>query len=231
MILPFLLAFAGAQAAAVPDYVGAVVPETHSVVICPSASAAGRMLVYYYRPGPFIIETERFFEGLRATGCTQEAGPVTVRRVRQMRVFTFPSSDQPQTHIRFEGETADGAPVHAIVDVEAFRVRTPLEEFLLIQGSDGVLALDENSWRCPTPDAARAVLRGVPDDRPEAERQATFARLVRDQGCAPAQGEFRIVDAFESIGFDDDYEGHGYRALAAVQGDGPEIGLIFHESL
>ncbi len=231
MILPVFLAFTGAQAPAAPDHVGAVVPETHSVVICPDAAAAARMLDDYYRAGPFIMETARFFEGLRDTGCTQAGGPVTVRRVTQSRSFTFTSSDQPQAHIRFEGETAAGAPVHAIVDVEAFRVRTPLEEFLMMQGGDGVLALDANSWRCPTPDAARTVLRGVPEGRPEAERQATFARLVRHWGCAPAEGRFRILDAFESIGFADQYEGHGFRALSATGDDGPEIGLIFYESL
>jgi hypothetical protein len=227
-VLAFAAALLLGQAAIEPAaFVGKTVPETHSVVICPTGEAARRMLDDYYQPGTHILETARFFEGLAATGCTQEGGPVTVGSIQQGRTFDFAGG--AQTHIRFEGRNAAGAAVHGIVDTDAFRVRTALESFLIENGAgdSGQVELQGGSYRCPSAEAARAVIRGVPREGDAAQRDARFSALVQAQSCAPATGLFRIRDVFESADFEGPDGAYTYQAVAGADDGGTEAGLLF----
>lgn len=225
----FVVALTLAQASVVPGtepFVGQVIPETQSVVLCPSADAAARMLDAYYVAGPHILDTARFFEGLRETGCTQEGGPVTVERIDQAR--TFPFGTGPETHFRFEGRTGAGTLVHAIVDTRAFRPPpTELDSFLELIGSGGDVELNEElDLRCPSAEAARAVARGVPESGSNAQRRARFDALAAEQGCTSATGTFRVTDIFEWVGFESPDGTYSYHALAATAG-GQDVGLLF----
>jgi hypothetical protein len=227
-VFAFAVALLLGQAAIDPAaFVGKTVPETHSVVICPGADAARQMLDDYYRPGPHILETQRFFEGLAATGCTQEGGPVTIGAVQQGRTFDFASG--AQTHIRFEGRNAAGAAVHGIVDTDAFRIRTALDTFLIENGigENGQVELQGGSWRCPSADAARAVIRGVPSEGEATQRDARFSALVQAQRCTPATGLFRVSDVFESANFEGPDGAYTYQAVAGADEGGAEVGLLF----
>lgn len=207
---------------------GSVVPDTHSVTLCPSAESAFRMLNQYYRPGSSIIDTNRYFEGLRATGCQQRAGPVLVRQIVQTRHLQF--VDRREAYIAFRGEAATGQQVHGIVDVEAFRQRTPLEEFLLLNGHDGRVSTDQGtSYVCPTVDAARRVIQGTPETgrAPEAVRQRTFNTLIGSNNCTRARDDFRVTAIFERTDFEDGFEGYSYQAVSVRSSDGAERGLLY----
>lgn len=225
----FLAAFALAQASAAPEtepFIGQIIPETQSVVFCPGPDAAARMLDTFYVAGPHILDTARFFEGLRETGCTQEGGPVTVERIDQARTFSFGGG--PETHFRFEGRTGAGVLVHAIVDTRAFRPPpTELDSFLELVGSDGDVELNEGlDLRCPSAEAARAVVRGVSEDGENAQRRARFDALAAEQGCTSATGTFHVNGVFESIGFESPDGTYSYHALSATA-DGQDVGLLF----
>ncbi|MDQ8755300.1 hypothetical protein RCO27_03570 [Sphingosinicella sp. LHD-64] len=225
----FAVALTLAQAAAAPEtepFVGQTIPETQSIVFCPSAEAAARMLDDYYEAGPHILDTARFFEGLRETGCTQEGGPVTVDRIDQAR--TFPLGGGPETHIRFEGRTASGTLVQAIVDTKAFRPpASELDSFLELVGSEGDIELNEElDLRCPTLAAARAVVQGVPEDGSNSERRARFDAIASAQGCTSATGTVRVTGVFEWIGFESPDGPYNYQVLSAAV-DGQEVGLLF----
>lgn len=234
----------GATAEPLPDHVD--IPEAFSTVICPDQQSAKTMLDQYHsvQPAPnnYGLDTQLFFAGLEATGCTQNGpkGMVTINSVQQRKKLDLAGGDG--RYIRYAGIDAAGSPIAGIVDEDANNgfPRTPLAEFLSARAENGWLdaRLDRGDdwifYRCDTPakaDTAVVATKGMENAKPEAFGQK-LAKAAAAQGCRRASDRYQVTALLSESGNDCGFECYAdLIALAATDRSGLTVGLIFDASL
>lgn len=234
------------QAAAepLPEYVD--IPFEHSTVICPNQIAAKTMIDNYYRvkpaPNNHTVDIDYFFEGLRATGCAQDAdrkGVITIRLAHSRRVVDL--ADGQERLLRYEGSDASGRTIIGIVDEDSNNAypRTKLAEWLSVRSNNGWL--DANGpeapqifYRCPGPEQAKAVVSGLKnmEKAKEAAFQAKLKKSAEQLGCRKASDRYMVTALLESAGNECGFECYvDLTALSAIDRAGMQVGLIFDGAL
>lgn len=210
----------------VPDDLG-------GVVLCADDATSQRMYREYMIDGngTTLIDFDAFFAGIKATGCVQSSGPITITRVDQRKKLNDGS------YIRFVGVRPDGSPVYGIINEDANNrhPRTDLERWLYPRAQNGVLtiaAADKIGYVCATPAIARKVVTAVPENGPSKKQQAAFKKALAANRCATANGKYSVKAVFESRWIDLGFEaGEEWTALTATNTNGKEIGLIYDAAL
>lgn len=215
-----------------------------STVICPSEAAARQMLGTYYgvQPAPrnYTLDTSLFFEGLKATGCTQSSpdakSVITINQVLARRTLTLAGGSE--THLIYRGTNVKGVRLVGIVDETGNNVhpRNDYERWLSDFIPGGVLDYDpttmEMVYSCPTVDGARAAVRAIPAKGKDAVRNAAFARARAANGCRQAAaGRYKITARHENRTIECGFECEDvWNALAATDPRGRPVALIFDGS-
>jgi hypothetical protein len=243
MLFAMLLA---AQAGALPLPEHVDIPSEHSTVICPDQTAATKMIDQYYRvkpaPNNHTIDIEHFFEGLSATGCTQDGqrkGVVTIKSVKSRNKVELAGG--PERILRYEGVDSTGKTMVGIVSEDGNNTfpRTDLARWLSLRGSDGWLDARDNFgstifYRCPSTQQARNVVSAVKGM--EKAKDTTFRKKLhasaQQNGCRAASDRYMVKAVFESTGNECGFECYiDLTALGAVDRAGIEVGLVFDGSL
>jgi len=242
-----LVAFAmvlAAQGMAEPLPTKTDIPNDFSTVICPSEAAARNMLGRYYgvQPAPrnYGIDTKLFFDGLAATGCTQDSpdatSVITIQQVVARR--TLPMAGGNETYLVYRGVNAKGTRLVGIVDETGNNKhpRNDFERWLSEFVPDGVLNYDPATmttvYLCPTVDGARAAVRAIPAKGSATVRNAAFAKARTTNGCSKAAaGRYRITARHEERAIACGFECEDvWNALAATDQRGRAVALIFDGS-
>ncbi|MFN3749035.1 MAG: hypothetical protein ACK4SJ_10150 [Sphingorhabdus sp.] len=222
------------------------IPFEHSTVICPSQAAAKTMIDDYYRvkpaPNNHTIDIEHFFEGLRATGCAQDAerkGAITIKSVQSRRMVEL--ADGNERMLSYEGIDGAGRTIIGIVDEDSNNAfpRTKLAEWLSVRARDGWL--DARSaeapsifYRCPGPEQARtavSAVKGMEKAKEEAFLQKLKASAAQ-QGCKIATDRYLVTALLDNAGNECGFECYvDLAALEALDRSGMKVGLIFDGTL
>lgn len=244
MSLAALVIMMAAQGGGEPLPAKTDIPNDFSTVICPTETAARTMLATYYgvQPAPrnHTIDTELFFKGLAATGCTQNSpaakSTITIQQALQRRTLTL--APGRETYLVYRGVNASGTRVVGIVDEKgnAKHPRTEYERWLAEFMPDGVLNHDpatmEKLYLCTAVDGARAAVRAIPSKGNVATRNAAFAKARTANGCREAvAGRYKITARYENRTIACGFECEDvWNALAATDPRGRAVALIFDGS-
>lgn len=244
MISFFLFLMAPSAANQLPEHVD--IPAEHSTVICPDQTAAQAMIDGYYRvkPAPenHTIDIGHFFEGLRATGCTQDgerSGTITIKSVKSRLVVEL--ADGSERMLRYDGTDATGRVIAGIVSEDSNNAfpRTKLAEWLSVRARDGWL--DARSaeapsifYRCPGPEQARTAVSAVKGM--EKAKEETFLQKLKasaaQQGCKIATDRYLVTALLDNAGNECGFECYvDLAALEALDRSGMKVGLIFDGTL
>jgi len=215
-----------------------------STVICPTESAARQMLGTYYavQPAPrnHTIDTSLFFDGLKATGCTQNSpdatSVITIEQALARRTLRLAGSSE--THLIYRGTNAKGVRLFGIVDETGNEAhpRNAYERWLSEFIPGGVLDYDPATmdavYSCPTVDGARAAVRAIPSKGNDTARSTAFARARAANGCRQAAaGRYKITARHENREIACGFECEDvWNALAATDQRGRPVALIFDGS-
>jgi hypothetical protein len=246
MLLSLLIA---AQAAALPLPDHLTIPDGHSTVICPNVAAATTMLQQHYRvkpaPNNHGIDTDAFFAGLKATGCSQDSplrkGDVIIQSV--VTRISLPMADGDERYIVYRGvNKVDGTPLTGIVSEDGNNgfARTKLAEWLVGRSSDGWLDARGNVdnglifYRCDTPAQAKSVvdqLKGK-ENAPSKGFNASLKKLASAQKCRPASDRYFVTQILSEAGNNCGFECYvSLTALGAMDRSGMAVGLVYDASL
>jgi hypothetical protein len=218
------------------------IPANFSTVICADEQKARRFINDYIIANAYAsnIRSERFFEGLAATGCFQGTGPLQIEEVLVRK-----SVVQGETlgHILYRATGPSGETVFGIVNEIGNNSvpRTPFEEWLSLHTQDGILMADHNeklTYVCSSPQAAQAAVatlsrakrNGVRGNRLKRAKDSAF----RTGGCMATQGRFRVRSVHRSIAvyFGEDAESmEDWTAITALNSRSQVIGLLHNSSL
>lgn len=239
-----LLLMAPSVADQLPEHVD--IPAEHSTVICPNQGAAQTMIDGYYRvkPAPenHTIDIEHFFEGLRATGCTQDgerSGAITIKSVKSR--FTVELADGHERLLRYDGVDAVGRPIAGIVSEDSNNAfpRTDFAKWVSVRTSDGWLDARGAEaptifYRCPGPDRAKIAVAAVKGM--EKANEAAFLKKLQasaaQQGCKRATDRYLITALLDTAGNECGFECYvDLAALEALDRSGMKVGLIFDGTL
>lgn len=243
IMLPLL-----ANAAAVlplPDHVD--IPDGFATTICPTEAAARTMLADYFRvkpaPNNHNTDTDRYFAGLKATGCSQDSlrdGTVTIRSVVARAEFTLARGKE--TYIVYRGVMGSaGKPVFGIVDEGGNNgfPRTELAGWKELHTRDGWLdsrSMDKESgilYLCPTPQSALAVVTAM-KGLTKVQWQPYLAKVKQlgaAKGCRPARDRYFVAALLDNTYNDCGNEcGIDLTAIEAIDRSGLKVGLVFDAS-
>ena len=215
-----------------------------STVICPSEAAARDMLATYYgvQPAPrnHTIDTALFFQGLAATGCSQNSpvatSVITIQQALARRTVKLASTSE--SYLVYRGTNAKGIRVVGIVDETGNnkQPRTEFERWLSEFASDGLINYDPATmstvYLCSTVDGARAAVRAIPAKGGKAVQNAAFGKARAANACrqAPA-GRYKITARYENRDIQCGFECEDiWNALAATDARGQAVALIFNAS-
>jgi hypothetical protein len=238
---------AGSTAVPLPDHL--IIPDGQSTVICPSVSAAQTMLTEYYKvkaaPNNHNTDTDLFFEGLRATGCSQDSpdrtGDVVIQTVIKRTEFAM--ADGPERYLLYRGvNRSDGKPLIGIVSEDGNNsyARTDLAQFMVGRSADGWLDARGNDpetlifYRCETAAQASAIVGAVAgmENSPTKAFRAKLTKQLAEQKCRPAQDRYFITALRGEAGNNCGFECYiGLTALEAVDRSGVTVGLVYDSSL
>lgn len=238
---------AGSNSLPLPDHV--IIPDGQSTVICPSVEAAQMMLTQYHQvkpaPNNYNTDTDLFFEGLRATGCSQDSpernGDVVIQSV--VRRAEFALAEGPERYILYRGvNRSDGKPLVGIVSEDGNNryARTEVAQFMVGRSSDGWLDARGNDpetlifYRCETAGQAAAIVSSMSgmEDLPTKSFNAKLKGQLANQKCRPAQDRYFITALRGEAGNNCGIECYiGLTALEAVDRAGVSVGLVYDSSL
>ncbi len=233
MMFAFVMHMAAPGTPAIPLPAKTDVPaDMGGVVLCADDPTARRMYETYFvdKPGSTLINLDAFFAGLKATGCTQTSGPLTISRVDQRKKLADGS------YIRFAGLTPDGKPVYGILNEDANNrfPRTDLERWLENRMQNGIINMaeyDRTVYRCPSVQSARAVVTAIPEgEKVSSNRQVkALKNTLKKQKCGKISiGKFTVKAVHESrwiiYGEEDAQE---FTALTVIDENGKTVGLVF----
>ena len=216
-----------------------LIPEDFSTVVCPDRATSSAMFASHIVATGNSFDTDRFMSGLRATGCEQTGGPITIVEVLARRGF---GPEGSFNYLHYRGRRPDGAEVFGMVHEEGFinAPRTGLERRLQVYAPQrGVLdmttlnaMIDGRGYRCASPGAANAVTRRV-SSLPRRNgavmlRPADVQRLLRTHGCSRLRtGRFTPEAITGDISYRTGAEGfESMMSLTATGPDGRPAGLI-----
>lgn len=220
------------------------IPSDYSTVICPTEAAARIMLTSYYdvQPAPrnHIIDTSLFFQGLAATGCSQDSADaksvITIQQAVARRTLKLAAASE--TYLVFRGANAKGVRVVGIVDETGNNKhpRTDFERWLSEFVPDGLLNYDPATmstvYLCSSVDGARAAVRAIPAKGGKAVQNQAFGKARATNACrqAPA-GRYKINARYENREIQCGFECEDiWNALAATDARGRAVALIFNGS-
>ncbi len=236
----------GAATLPLPDRLD--VPESYSTVLCPSEAAARTMVAEYHRvkPAPLnhTLDTDRFFAGLRATGCTQDSprsGSIVITAAVQR--FEVPVATGKETYLLYRGTMGpERKPVIGIVDEGGANraPRTELAEWKDVRTTDGWLDVQVHDpanttfYRCDSAVKASAVVKAMQGMSTAAS--TAFQRKLKQQlslnGCRPARESYFVTALRERAGNECGDECFvDLTALEAIDRSGLTVGLVFDGSL
>ncbi len=212
----------------IPDDLG-------GVTTCADAVATAAMFDNYFQNGTGTMkDIDLYFTGLKATNCVQTSGPMTILRVYDRKKLVDGS------YILFEGKLPDGKIITAIVNENSVNThpRTELERWKREHNPDGKLQTKDfyrPAYRCPSADAARNVVRAIPDPATQGLTKSkalrAFKNALKIQKCTVTKGTFDVIEVYEMqwiiLGYED---GPGWTALKAVDDAGRTVGLIYDGS-
>ena len=242
-LLPIFFAL---QSAAQPLPEHADIPEQHSTVICPDQKSADAMMAGYYRVNPapnnHTIDVDHFFEGLRATGCSQDGereGVITIRSVKARLEIAL--ADSIERMVQYEGVDQSGRKIIGIVDEVSNNgyPRTELAEWLSVRSENGWLDAGSGDapqifYRCAAPDQAKAVVSALKGMEKATEQafQAKLEKAAATQGCRKASDRYMVTALLESAGNECGFECYiDVTALTAIDRSGMQVGLIYDGAL
>ncbi len=244
MSLAALMIVVAASGAGEPLPAKIDIPNDFSTIICPDEAAARTMLDRYHgvQPAPrnHVIDTSLFFEGLKATGCTQNspeaASTITIQGVVARRTLALAGGNE--SYIVYRGVNAAGAALVGIVDETGNdkHPRTDFERWLSEFIPDGRLDYAPGDmsvvYACPTVDGARAAVRAIPAKGGDKAQNAAFAKARAANGCIQAAaGRYRIGARHEERNIACGFECEDvWNALAAIDARDRAVGLIFNGS-
>ena len=244
MSLAALMIVVAAQGVGEPLPTKTDIPSDYSTVICPSESAARKMLDGYYgvQPAPrnYTIDNGLFFQGLEATGCTQRSpdasSVITIRQAVARRTLALARGSE--TYLMYRGTNAKGVALVGIVDETGNNKhpRTDFERWLSEFIPDGRLNYAPAEMRvvyaCPTVEGARAAVRAIPAKGGEKAQNAAFTKARAANGCVQAAaGQYRISARHEERDIQCGFECEDvWNALAATNPRGRAVGLVFNGS-
>lgn len=220
------------------------IPNDFSTVICPTESAARQMLGTYYgvQPAPrnHTIDTSLFFQGLAATGCSQDSSDaksvITIQQAVARRTLKLASASE--TYLIYRGANAKGVRVVGIVDEMGNNKhpRTDFERWLSEFAPNGLINYDPATmstlYLCATVDGARAAVRAIPTKGNKAVQNQAFGKARAANACrqAPA-GRYKITARHENRDIQCGFECEDiWNALAATDARGRAVALIFNAS-
>ena len=244
VLLPLLAS--GAAALPLPDHVD--IPDGFATTICPTEAAARTMLADYYRvkpaPNNHITDTDRYFAGLKATGCSQDVprtGTIIIRTVLVRTEFTLARGKE--TYIVYRGLMGSAAtPVVGIVDEGGNNgfARTELASWKDSHTIDGWLdarGIDAEAvifYRCESPELARSVVTAM-KVMTKAQWQPYRNRLKQvaaAKGCRPARDRYYVAALLDQTYNDCGEEcGIDLTAIEATERSGLKVGLVYDASL
>lgn len=219
------------------------IPADYSTTICPDAASAQKLLTFVtVKPAPenHIIDVDRFFEGLSATGCAQSpdslAGPVMIKRALARHAINL--ADGPEVHLAYAGTDAQGRDLFGVVNETGNdkAPRTPLERWLSDYAPNGILIVEDGvhdvplAYRCGTVTSARRVVTAISesDSISDDAKQKAFESALKSEKCTAATGRFSVTAVHEERAVGCGYECAAvWTALAAKDATGDAIGLIF----
>lgn len=241
---PLLLYLLASSTAAqpLPDRVD--IPDGFVTVICPNEAAGRTMLADYYRvkpaPNNYTNDIDRFFAGLKATGCTQDrprTSTVTIQAVIARRELTY--AEGKENHLLYRGVlNPGGKQVIGIVDEDANNgyARTKLAQWTEHRTTDGWLdaiggrVTVDTFYRCDTPEQAAAVVKALKTTTKARWNvlQAKLKPLLAAQGCRPARSRYFVTALRDEIYYDCGFEcGGDLTAIEALDRSGLKVGLVY----
>lgn len=244
MFLTALAMTVAAQSASEPLPQKTDIPNDYSTVICPTEAAARTMLASYYgvqsAPRNHTIDTSLFFQGLAATGCSQDSvdakSVITIQQAVARRTLKLASASE--TYLVYRGANAKGVRVIGIVDETGNNKhpRTEFERWLSEFVPDGQLNYDPATmstvYLCASVDDARAAVRAIPATGSKAVQNQAFGKARAANACrqAPA-GRYKITARYENRDIQCGFECEDiWNALAATDARGRAVALIFNAS-
>jgi predicted nucleic acid-binding Zn ribbon protein len=229
-----------------PDRVD--IPDGYSTVLCPSEAAARTMLADFYRvkpaPNNHTTDTERFFLGLRQSGCVQDSprtSAITIKAVIERKEISLARGTE--TNLIYRGVMGPEAkPVIGIVDEGGANrfPRTELAEWKDVRTVDGWLdarRADQDStifYRCETPGQAAAVVKVMKGMTKVsfAKYEASLRKQAAANGCRPARESYFVTALQDRTGNECGFECFiDLTAIEAVDRAGLPVGLVFDGSL
>jgi hypothetical protein len=218
------------------------IPAKFSTVICIDEPKARTFINDYIVPNAngTDAQLDSFFQGLAATGCFQDGGPLEIEEVLVRKPVV---QGQTLGHILYRAKRPSGETLFGIVDEIANNryPRTPFEEWISLQTEDGVLTANRGEGRtyaCRSPQAARAAVASLSRSKQSRVRgnrlRVAKTNALRAGGCVEAQGRFQIRTVHNSVAvfFNNDAESmEDWTALTAVNGRGQVVGLLHNASL
>lgn len=243
MLISFLLLAASATEP-LPEHID--IPAEHSTVICPDQHSAKNMIDQYYRvrpaPNNHTIDIEHFFEGLRATGCSQDGarkGTITINEAKSRA--TVELANGTERMLRYEGKDEAGSRISGIVSEDGNNSfpRTELARWLSVRSADGWLDARGPEappifYRCPTAQAAKTVIGSMTGT--EKANEAAFSQKLQkaaaQSGCRTANDRYMVTGLLGSAGNECGFECYiDLTALSAVDRSGQTVGLIYDAAL
>ncbi|MBK9003662.1 MAG: hypothetical protein IPM67_09385 [Sphingomonadales bacterium] len=239
-----LLMLAAPAAEPLPEHLD--IPAEHSTVICPDQLSAQNMIDQYYRvrpaPNNHTIDVEHFFEGLRATGCSQDGarkGAITISEAKSRAIVDLANGTERM--LRYEGKDEAGTRIAGIVSEDGNNSfpRTDLARWLSARSEDGWLDARSSEapsifYRCPTAEAAKTVIDGMAGM--EKAKETAFSQKLQkaaaQSGCRTANDRYMITGLLGSAGNECGFECYiDLTALSAVDRSGQTVGLIYDAAL
>ena len=207
MLISLLIA-AQVATLSLPDQLN--IPDGHSTVICPTLETAKTMVTRHYRvkpaPNNNVIDTDQFFAGIKATGCSQDSpsrkGEVIIQSVVSRTKLSL--ADGEERVIVYQGiNKVDDSPSIGIVDEDSNNgyARTKLAEWMIGRTSDGWLDARNNDggtmifYCCGMPAQAKAVvekLSGMKNSPPK-NFTASLQKQATAQQCRPASDRYYVT--------------------------------------
>jgi hypothetical protein len=216
------------------------IPDGFSAVLCPSEASALRMMNdFHVGKANGHVDTDRFLEGLRMTGCEQSGGPIVIEAFTATRkIAEIPEAD----YAVYRGRDSSGRQVFGVTDryLNDRYPRNPWERWLYIHSDErsGYIDMSKSEnpgYVCPTPEAAQKVIAAIPPlkvrgganpDQVKAKNAALKANR-----CSSAKARYQILakhgEVFISLGYE---AGEEWTALTAKHPVGKIVGLLYDSS-
>jgi hypothetical protein len=208
------------------------------VVICPNEATAMQFYRDYFKNGSgTMIDIDLFFTGIKATGCIQGGGPMTIISVQERKKLVDGS------YIRFVGTLPGGKSAFAIVNENSVisMPRTDLERWQRTYYTGDKLTVDAtpknaHAYLCATPDIARKFVKSIPDyiqkGITKSMQLRAKNRAIKTYKCSLAKGDFSVTAVHEIRTIDIAFEvAEDWTALTAIDAQGRTIGIVFDASL